>query len=57
MHRAYQPITPANNKLLKQRWDNSSYDTHRKKVGSLAMKMPAAKLKVCLMSEKVITVV
>ncbi|XP_031556650.1 uncharacterized protein CFAP97D1-like [Actinia tenebrosa] len=34
MHRAYQPITPANNKLLKQRWDNSSYDTHRRKVKS-----------------------
>ncbi|KXJ26223.1 uncharacterized protein CFAP97D1 [Exaiptasia diaphana] len=34
MHRAYHPITPANNKLLKQRWDNSSYDTHRKKVRS-----------------------
>ena len=32
MHRAYQPITPANNKLLKQRWDMSRYDTHRRKV-------------------------
>jgi len=31
-HRAYQPITPANNKLLKQRWDQSRFDTHRKKV-------------------------
>lgn len=34
MHRAYQPITPANNKLLKQRWDMSRYDTHRRKVHS-----------------------
>ncbi|XP_077978084.1 uncharacterized protein CFAP97D2-like [Glandiceps talaboti] len=31
-HRAYQPITPANNKLLKKRWDQSRFDTHRKKV-------------------------
>ncbi|EDO45251.1 predicted protein [Nematostella vectensis] len=36
MHRAYQPITPANNKLLKQRWDMSRYDTHRRKVQSAA---------------------
>lgn len=34
MHRAYQPITPANNKLLKKRWDMSSYNTHRRKVQS-----------------------
>lgn len=34
MHRAYQPITPANNKLLKKRWDMSRYDTHRRKVKS-----------------------
>ena len=33
MHRAYQSITPANNKLLKQRWDMTRYDMHRKKVG------------------------
>ncbi|XP_071945121.1 sperm axonemal maintenance protein CFAP97D1-like [Antedon mediterranea] len=32
MHRAYQPITPANNKLLKQRWDQSRFDRHRQKV-------------------------
>ncbi len=34
MHRAYQPITPANNKLLKQRWDQSRFYTHRQKVES-----------------------
>lgn len=34
MHRAYQPITPANNKLLKKRWDMAKYDMHRKKVQS-----------------------
>lgn len=34
MHRAYQPITPANNKLLKKRWDMTRYDMHRKKVSS-----------------------
>lgn len=34
MHRAYQPITPANNKLLKKRWDMSRYHTHRRKVQS-----------------------
>ena len=32
MHRAYQPLTPANNILLKKRWDQSRFDTHRKKV-------------------------
>ncbi|XP_046853606.1 uncharacterized protein CFAP97D2-like [Xenia sp. Carnegie-2017] len=32
MHRAYQPITPANNMLLKKRWDNSRYNAHRYKV-------------------------
>ncbi|XP_033123519.1 uncharacterized protein CFAP97D1-like [Anneissia japonica] len=32
MHRAYQPITPANNKLLKKRWDQSRFDRHRQKV-------------------------
>jgi len=36
MHRAYQPITPANNKLLKKRWDMTRYDTHRRKVHSAA---------------------
>lgn len=33
MHRAYQPITPANNMLLKKRWDISRYNAHRQKVG------------------------
>merc|ERR1712062_198444 len=38
MHRAYQPITAANNKLLKKRWDQRSYDLHRSKVhGSKAV--------------------
>merc|ERR1712055_348476 len=32
MHRAYQPITAANNKLLKKRWDQRTYDLHRAKV-------------------------
>lgn len=32
MHRAYQPITAANNKLLKKRWDQRQYDLHRAKV-------------------------
>ncbi|XP_033627284.1 uncharacterized protein LOC117290138 [Asterias rubens] len=32
MHRAYQPITPANNKLLKKRWDDRRFDRHRQKV-------------------------
>ena len=32
MHRAYQPLTAANNKLLKKRWDTTRYDMHRKKV-------------------------
>ena len=36
MHRAYQPITAANNKLLKKRWDQRSYDLHRSKVSGPA---------------------
>ncbi|XP_076807688.1 sperm axonemal maintenance protein CFAP97D1-like [Clavelina lepadiformis] len=32
MHRAYQPTTPANNKLLKKRWDQSRFDFHRRNV-------------------------
>merc|ERR1712159_427951 len=31
-HRAYQPITPANNKLLKKRWDQKRFSIHRGKV-------------------------
>lgn len=33
-HRAYQPLLPAGNKYLQQKWDNASYDLHRKKVQS-----------------------
>ncbi|KAJ8299160.1 hypothetical protein KUTeg_023220 [Tegillarca granosa] len=32
MHRAYQPLTPANNIFLKRRWDQDYFETHRKKV-------------------------
>ncbi|XP_064635056.1 sperm axonemal maintenance protein CFAP97D1-like [Lineus longissimus] len=32
MHRAYQPITPANNKLLKKKWDMIRFEIHRDKV-------------------------
>eukprot|EP00058_Branchiostoma_floridae_P023509 XP_002608999.1 hypothetical protein BRAFLDRAFT_124007 [Branchiostoma floridae] len=31
-YRSYQPITPANNKLLKKRWDQKRFYTHRMKV-------------------------
>ncbi|XP_013385747.1 uncharacterized protein C17orf105 homolog [Lingula anatina] len=34
MHRSYQPITPAINKLLKKRWDDTRFDLHRQKVKS-----------------------
>ncbi|CAI8011451.1 Uncharacterized protein CFAP97D2, partial [Geodia barretti] len=30
--RAYQSITPANNMILKRRWDKSRFDLHRMKV-------------------------
>ena len=42
MHRAYQPITPANNKLLKKRWDMTRYDTHRRKVCENFLFVPVA---------------
>ncbi|XP_062619866.1 sperm axonemal maintenance protein CFAP97D1-like [Saccostrea cucullata] len=32
MHRAYQPLTPANNIYLRQRWDQEFYEEHRKKI-------------------------
>ncbi|XP_059825159.1 uncharacterized protein CFAP97D2-like [Hypanus sabinus] len=32
MHRAYQPTLPCGNKLLQQRWDQTSYLAHRRKV-------------------------
>lgn len=36
-HRAYQPLLPAGNKYLQQKWDNASYDLHRKKVRSCSL--------------------
>lgn len=33
-HLAYQPLLPAGNKYLQQKWDKASYDLHRRKVGS-----------------------
>ena len=32
MHRAYQPILPSHNKLLQQKWDDTYYNEHRRKV-------------------------
>ncbi|KAK3102620.1 hypothetical protein FSP39_012714 [Pinctada imbricata] len=32
MHRAYQPLTPANNIFLRKRWDQNFYEAHRNKV-------------------------
>ncbi|XP_034444173.1 uncharacterized protein CFAP97D2 [Hippoglossus hippoglossus] len=34
MHRSYQPFKPVTNRYLQQRWDQSDYDTHRRKVSS-----------------------
>ena len=34
MHRSYQPITPAANKLLQKRWDTNYYQVHRQRVRS-----------------------
>ncbi|XP_056138329.1 uncharacterized protein CFAP97D2 [Lampris incognitus] len=34
MHRAYQPLKPATNRFLQQRWDQSIYEDHRRKVSS-----------------------
>ena len=33
-HRAYQPLTPANNMVLRKRWDQTFYDAHRQKVAA-----------------------
>ncbi|XDV21769.1 hypothetical protein PO909_026790 [Leuciscus waleckii] len=32
MHKSYQPLKPAANRLLQQRWDQSRYQDHRDKV-------------------------
>ncbi|XP_044133044.1 sperm axonemal maintenance protein CFAP97D1-like [Bufo gargarizans] len=42
MHRAYQPIVPAANLYLQDKWDRNRYETHRKKV---AMAVPAVDTK------------
>ncbi|XP_053311115.1 uncharacterized protein CFAP97D2 [Spea bombifrons] len=34
MHRSYQPILPCGNKYLQQKWDQTYYDEHRRKVQS-----------------------
>ncbi|KAI4883876.1 hypothetical protein NFI96_025742, partial [Prochilodus magdalenae] len=31
MHKAYQPLKPATNKYLQKKWDQTHYETHRKK--------------------------
>ncbi|KAJ0005460.1 hypothetical protein NQD34_015354 [Periophthalmus magnuspinnatus] len=31
-HQAYQPLLPAGNKYLQQKWDRASYDLHRHNV-------------------------
>lgn len=36
MHRSYQPITESTNKLLKKKWDDTRYNTHRRKVDEAA---------------------
>ena len=33
MHRSYQPLKPVTNRYLQQRWDQSNYENHRRKVG------------------------
>ncbi|XP_029908683.1 uncharacterized protein CFAP97D2 [Myripristis murdjan] len=32
MHRSYQPMKPVTNRYLQRRWDQSSYEDHRRKV-------------------------
>lgn len=39
MHRSFQPITPATNKLLKQRWEETYFEEHRRKVASAKPKV------------------
>ncbi|CAM9310603.1 unnamed protein product, partial [Lampetra planeri] len=34
LHRAQQPLLPSSNKYLLQRWDQSSYDLHLRKIRS-----------------------
>ena len=33
MHRCYQPVRPAQNRLLQQKWDQEQYEEHRRRVG------------------------
>ncbi|XP_070829064.1 uncharacterized protein CFAP97D2 [Chaetodon trifascialis] len=34
MHRSYQPLKPVTNRYLQQRWDQTNYEDHRRKVSS-----------------------
>ncbi|KAF7642908.1 hypothetical protein LDENG_00248290 [Lucifuga dentata] len=34
MHRSYQPLKPVTNRYLQQKWDQSNYESHRRKVKS-----------------------
>ncbi|XP_023652719.2 sperm axonemal maintenance protein CFAP97D1 isoform X1 [Paramormyrops kingsleyae] len=34
MHRAYQPLKPSTNKYIQQKWDQSNYEQHRRKVST-----------------------
>ncbi|KAM9376234.1 sperm axonemal maintenance protein CFAP97D1 [Pholidichthys leucotaenia] len=34
MHRSYQPLKPVTNRYLQHRWDQDSYENHRRKVTS-----------------------
>ncbi|KAM6973366.1 sperm axonemal maintenance protein CFAP97D1 [Aplochiton taeniatus] len=34
MHKAFQPLKPATNKLLQRRWDQTQYEQHRTKVST-----------------------
>ncbi|XP_071399621.1 uncharacterized protein CFAP97D2 [Centroberyx affinis] len=67
MHRSYQPLKPATSRYLQQRWDQSSYEDHRRKVSSAqpivdtrGMKTPAhvqLKLKQLQLQEERLSVI
>ncbi|KAM7415253.1 hypothetical protein PAMA_019868 [Pampus argenteus] len=35
MHRSYQPLKPVTNRYLQQRWDQDTFEYHRRKVSSV----------------------
>lgn len=48
--RAYQSITPANNMILKKKWDQSRFDMHRMKVTGIIIQYAYVHAHACVVA-------